>query len=358
MFEKIKFMIDYYNIHNLLNIRVEKCNVGLFHDVEYEYSFFKSEVPLENVDLSIRIGEFHPSLEDCKLVNREFYVKKDYIFYQKKQTGYSWKVEIRNLTRQSIEVKYFVKYSGFRSLFPIFASQNIFMRSLLFISLLKKGYLLMHSSAVSDGNKASIFMGEAGVYKTTLAIKMMNDYGYGFLGEENVIIGKGKCYPYPFNYQSFSYKKDFWGFEKAKNKIQRLKLILHLLLNRHNNLRLSSQSYELENLFYLKREMNQKKVTISPASKKAMVNFGLINELEEISSCPTHALSGIPYNSFIDIINVYLYSHDLKRTELIWPTVNSILKENIDKINNYVLIEPMHFSEDLPMAINNLIKSK
>ena len=55
-------------------------------------------------------------------------------------------------------------------------------------------------------------MGEAGVFKTTLAIKLMNDYGYDFLGEENVIIGNGKCYPYPFNYQSFLYKKRLLGF--------------------------------------------------------------------------------------------------------------------------------------------------
>ena len=76
-------MIDYYSIHNLLNIKVEKLNEGLFHDVEFEYSFFKSEVTLEDIDLSIKIGDFQPNLDDCKLVNRQFYVKKDYIFSEK-----------------------------------------------------------------------------------------------------------------------------------------------------------------------------------------------------------------------------------------------------------------------------------
>ena len=109
--------------------------------------------------------------------------------------------------------------------------------------------------------------------------------------------------------------------------------------------------------FYLKKESGQKKIVISPASKSEMIHFGLINELEEISSCPTHALSGIPNNSFVDIIIVYLYSQNIKRNEFIWPTVTSILQDNIDRINNYVLVEPMHFTEDLPLAINNFIKS-
>ena len=345
---------SYYNLHDILKIKIEKETDNPLDLVEYEYKYFRSSNTLDNLDLSVTISDFQPSLENCKIINGKYYTKKDYIFVQERTDRYFWKIEIRDLDKEHTKVNFFVKYRGMRNLSPIFFSQNIFLRSLIFISLLKKDCILLHSSAVHNGNNATIFLGNPGVFKTTVALKLINLFGYRFLGEENVIVNKKGCYPYPFNYDSFIYKKNVLNFEKTSNFLDRIKLNYYVLSNFNKKIELPSKSYKISNFFYLKKSSDVSQIQNKQLSDAHLQEKGVYNEIDEISFCPTHSLSSIRENDFLNILNIYYYSQGMG-FGYVWKKVNHLFSSIIKNRNHFLITSPSEYNDTLPVKINEII---
>ena len=100
---------------------------------------------------------------------------------------------------------------------------------LLRFILLKKGYCAIHGSGVTKNGFAHLFPGRGSAGKTTISLHFV-DNGYGFLGDDHVILYKNKVLAYPrwlhvFNYhmkQMPKYEEELPFFVKAKIKLKYL----------------------------------------------------------------------------------------------------------------------------------------
>lgn len=80
------------------------------------------------------------------------------------------------------------------------------LEPLMYLSFLKQGVLFMHSAGVSKDGCAYLFPAYGGTGKTTTCMRLLSR-GYGFLGDDLIIVDPkaGLAYPYPRPLHIFTY---------------------------------------------------------------------------------------------------------------------------------------------------------
>lgn len=215
-----------FNFHDAVKLKVikkgKKPLENLFSHLEMEWDYFRVE-KLKNADITVYIGKFKPNNKNCKLIDHTYYIKKDYIYLKDSYKLAKWEAEITGFEAGKIKVKINSNLVGYM----FFVGYVI--EPLLRFVLLQKGYCAIHAGGVVKDGFAHIFPGRGSSGKTTISLHFVAN-GYGFLGDDHVILYKNKVLPYPrwlhvFNYhmtQMPKYEEELPFSVKAKIKLKYL----------------------------------------------------------------------------------------------------------------------------------------
>jgi len=122
------------------------------------------------------------------------------------------------------------------------------------------------------------------------------------LGEENTLLSGGRLYPFPLNFCSLTYKINNFTNENPANKFEKIKLGFHILRRRKTGISSAfaiSTAVSPASVCYLSKAEN---FQINSCSLKEILSDLIDNEMHELSIPPTHSLSGIKYNYFLELL--------------------------------------------------------
>ena len=200
----------FYNIHNLLKIRVE--NLEMDHMLPY---FSTNEIN-GDPDLTIKVGEFdirptHNRLGRFHLAENEIIEKRKFGSIQlKNMLG---KTEL-NATRGYVRLRPFITL----------------IEAIIGFKLLAKDHALVHSSCISKDGEGYLICAWHGTGKTMVTLKLVNEMGLNFLSDDMTIISdSGRAYCFPKDVKlSLPHAEEFELGKKVKLKLLFGKLVTYI----------------------------------------------------------------------------------------------------------------------------------
>jgi len=327
---------EVYNIYNIISIGLinKTNNLNLFKRFNPEYKFFRSEKICSN-HINIVIGE--KNKEDCN---------------KKLQNGKSfWTVGIKELEKNNKFIICPVTL-GFRKIISFITLKNLYVRSVLMDKLLNSSSALIHSAAFSINGQTAILAGRPGVFKTSILMDAIRDFGAAFIGEENCMIYNNKVYPFPLNIDSIAYKINNYRDENPSGKFQKLKLGFHLLKgnSKNHNLNLAKPS-EINTLLFLEKG---NEFRIRATTFEELLPKMIKNELDELSIPPTHSLSGINYNYFLES----MVELDPDYMSLFKSRLEVVFRDNFQNCSFNLVTSPKVYTKEITSKIVKVINNE
>jgi hypothetical protein len=196
-----------FSFHDIVKMKIIQNDEGLINslakrilstiDIEYD-AFRVSDV--KNPDITVVIGRFTPKNSKCYLIDHKYHIRKDYIYFDETSpNGAKWETEITGFEGKSINVKLNCKNK--RAYMVIL---GYVVEFLIGYMLLLKGYSLVHAAGVTKDGRAYVFPARGSAGKTTLALNLVYK-GYGYLGDDYVILNKDKALSYGTWLHVFNY---------------------------------------------------------------------------------------------------------------------------------------------------------
>lgn len=279
--------IENYNIHNIIRFQLANRNLkGLFNDFNPEYEYFLVK---EDVDPDFRIT----------IANEFNNTNNKNIKYKFNKNYKKWNVEIIEYEHGFIDIYIVPKLTGFRRHMKYFTLKTIYIRSLIYYCLIRKGGTLIHSSGVNINNKAFLFVGRPGVFKTSLLMDIIKNTNATFLGEENTFLYNGKIYPFPFHYKSLLFRIKHYQDENPQTLFHKYWQVFSLFLPSKMDIPIS-KPIKLDTIFYVEKQQNYS----CSSTKLSRLHDKLVkNEIEELNVKCNHRLSAnIADNFFTDFL--------------------------------------------------------
>lgn len=335
-----------YNIHDLCSFKLIN-NLrfgGFFPDRNFEYQHFKVD-SVDGPSFVINVGKFKPFTKDLISINDKYFVKDNYLFLKDSNGKCAWNIQIKDFDDSQNKIDISASFTGFRKFIKYLAVKNIFVRSLISLHLISRNSALIHSSAVSVNNKAFLFVGRPGVFKTSIVMDFVRNYGAQYLGEENTIINNGMAYPFPLNIKSLEYKMKYFTNENPTNKFQKLQLIKHVFFGKRLNNIPISKPCKIAGVFLIKKgkEFSLKKTGL----KKNILAEFLENENSEISLTPTHMLSGVKENYFNEYLNAYTTVDNKSWLNNVWMDLGNIISDCYKNAKIFSVTVPTKFDNNI-----------
>ena len=227
-------MITRYNLHNIFTFDIidHQSNRGeslsRLLDINSRYQAFRAPLDLNtSADLTVEVGHFMPSLSGCNVLDDEYYVKPNYLYHTVKvgKLGGALRFDVLGLDNLCCKVKVDTNWIG-RPFIP-----GIIIDFFIQYMLAKRGYSLVHASAVALKNKAALYSGRGGGGKTTIALEAVEKRGLGYLGDNFVIVKDGQLFSFPSDLNMFGYnlKPKIW---KNLSKAEQLRFKFWYLVYR------------------------------------------------------------------------------------------------------------------------------
>jgi hypothetical protein len=338
-------IIENYRIYDFLEfqIRTNFNNIRPFNrNIEYEYFLCKKN----KVSPSFIINSgFKNNLHN---ENQEYCYSSKVI-----KKKYNYTIKINGLYNDKTILDIDVDYKQWRHYFAAYVSKNLYVRSLITLHLLRNNSTLIHGGGITLKGKAILFAGRPGVFKTSLIMDSIRDYGAKYFGDENVLINNGKMYPFPLNLQSFIYKVNNYKTENAKNKIQKLALWGTLLLNAKQSKEIIAFPSKVKAIVYIEKGTSFEIKEIDRLEAYQALYF---NEIEELNIAPTHSLSGIKYNDFYNHLLNYEKKHKGTFQYNFTEKFKTIVSNFVDNTKTYKVTVPKKYSKDLLCKILRTLK--
>lgn len=301
-----------YDLYGLVSFKLVKNSKGfdLLKRTNLEYEYFKAK----------------------QTINPDFVIIVD---------GKDKNVKIHRLESKGTIVNFNAKLSGLRRLIPYSALRNLYVRPLLFLKLIRKKACLIHASGVALNNRAYLFIGKAGSFKTSILTELIKNHNAQYIGEENVVLYKHKAYPFPLNIRSFSYKLKHFIDENPKSTMQKIMLGMNVFFGNSTYKVQISRPCPVRGVVILSKgkRFSIKKASLSPTIMKTIVK----DEKEEISIPPTHTLSGIKKNDFGSRLEYYIKTTPLSELSTLWENFEGIVRDSLKKACVFTVTMPPDF---------------
>ena len=342
-------MIKYYNIHDLVYIKVVSELPFL---QKYTSSFFKQFSNFEASDLSapdIIVNLKHEVLpaQGCRIYDDKIYIKDNYIFWTGERKLSTWSAELTeedgclflsiatNLVA-SISVAYFIT------------------EFLIHFVLTRKGASLVHAAGLEKNGEALLLAGASGGGKTTISMSLI-DEGYKFLGDNYIILFRGVAYSYPSPLNIFYYNLVPFIRERL-TRSQKLGLALRGLVIKATG-------------GYLKAFMkvNPHQITEGgcDCARCSSVIFLVPAYDQPLSSCSVFrefAVKRLVANMMLEWEDLEIILHTFAYTDNelfkdFWVQCESVLSKNLENLNSFCEIKvPTSYADAERAAVIGLVK--
>jgi len=315
-------IIENYNIHDVVKFQLVNENIrGIFHNFNPEYEYFKVN---ENLKLDFRITLTNKITESNR-IDKKYTFRKNY----KK-----WEIEIVEYKNSFIDIKIVPHLKGIYKVISYSALKSLYIRSLIYYCLIKKGSTLVHSSGININNKAYLFVGRPGVFKTSLLMDFLRNANATFLGEENTILHNGKIYSFPFHIKSLAFRIKHYKNENPQTIFHKLWQVSSLLSKSKIKLPIS-EPCKLDKVFFIEKNTDFSCVNSTLSSLHGKF---VENELEELNiKCNLRLSAGIKDNLFSDFLieNNILSEIKNKLSEIFYNELTNCNIYNITMPNKY-----------------------
>lgn len=265
-----------YNIHNILKFQITRDKSFGFRDlINLKFSNFQVE-EVDKPDIILNIGKFSPSHKGCYLVDYKYHIKENYFYCRDSEGKASWEVEIKGFEQGNTIINFNIHHRfGLQSFInPDLLSQILLLRIMEY-KLATKGYSLIHSAAISKDNQAYLLCGRGSSFKTTLCMDFVRRAGFDCLGDDRVILHRGKAFSFWLHPSLFQFMTEHLTDEKCFGTLNQARYIRHLWHGDYRAENQQAKSAELEALLF---------IAISNGQDRASLTFEPVVELEPVVS--------------------------------------------------------------------------
>lgn len=215
-----------YTIDNIINFKIFSQK-KVSNRMLIEYKNFECNC-IEDPDFRVYLGDFIPTNQGCTIIDNIYHIKENYFYCAESYKHGSWKLEISGLDSGPLIIKLSTNLIG--SWFADMFICTYIIDFLIRYKLNSKGFSIVHASAISNGDHAFLFPSQSGAGKTTTALYFAEE-GHSFLGDDFVIIHKGKVLSYLTPLNIFSYNLNHVILGKL-NSVEKLLLYLKDLIHK------------------------------------------------------------------------------------------------------------------------------
>jgi len=217
-----------FNIHDLLGFSVTAersiyCRVVDRLRLEYG-DFLDKQVNAPRVHITI--GPVEKPSRCYQTVDQKYLVGEDWLYCRDSYKVANWKVWFSGIDSEAMQMR--VEPNFFASdLIPPFL-----VTPLIGLQLLKMGYCLGHAAGMSKDGQAVLLTGFGGSGKTSSLFTAI-DRGFGILGDDHVILCRGRVLSFPTAVSLFKYNipaGSKW-VQRWKREVELKELIRRITLN-------------------------------------------------------------------------------------------------------------------------------
>lgn len=339
--------IRYYNIHDILKIRIVELEKLLNSNSLYPFSFFEVQEEFEEPEITLNIGRFTPSrnLKDCYFLLRKYYIDKDYLYSEDSLGAIKWRFEIVGVEDKETIINFDVCHNPISLFFGTLLSQNLLLRHMIGLKLCRKGYFLVHAAGLSGTNTACLLIGAAGSNKTELTIYFIRHADFKFLGDDGVIIGnQKKAFGFPINSELFYYRLKY-NKTRNINLLDKLRVfIINMSVGETNARARALRQYvtlssTLSSLIFLVKT-NSKKICFNEISISEAVKR--IIEITKLEMCLSPIPMIFPGDSgrFLECMLAYSYIFPNSKVAKYWSESETQVRRLLEGLSVYQLEIP------------------
>ena len=229
-----------YQFHDIASFRIVENGPrlgGISRHIETEYQNFLS-TGVKTADIVVHFGKFTPKNSGCYILDGKYYVKENYLYCQDYHKYARWEMEVSGLEEEHQEVRISSNILG-NPIIP-----ELLISPLIWFTLNRKGFPVIHASCVSKNGKAYLFSGLGGAGKTTICLSLI-EKGFSFMSDHFVILSNGFVLGFPSALHMFDFNLLPAVREGMKGK-GRISLNLKNLLYRITRLRMVTKINPLE----------------------------------------------------------------------------------------------------------------
>ncbi|MDP1551434.1 MAG: hypothetical protein Q8M06_00275 [Methanobacteriaceae archaeon] len=322
---------QFFSIQNKINFVINEKNKFKIFDTLYKhYENFKTPDKLSDLDLIFNLGKFTPKTEGKYVVGYgKYYIGSDYLYVANESyKGANWSFEILG-----IEDKTTIVNIDFNTYGRIFITGHV-IDFLIHLKLLQKDNPIIHASGISKKESCTIFSARGGGGKTSIALESLNQ-GYGFLGDNYLIVNQDEIFSFPTSLSLFTYNLADIILKKLKTKEKvsiSLKNLLYKISNGYakfftkiNPFRITEviPKSNLQNVFILQPNVDKEKKII-------------VNEIDrEIALKKIYYNQMLEFTYFNQYMAIYSYLFPEKNLSKHWDMYFNALKKNISENINF-----------------------
>ena len=281
-----------FNIHGILKIKFKwRKYRAMLRDLDLKLNYFFVD-DLSDPDIIVEIGPFKPNLIGCRVYERRFFVKESFVYGTGRSWRTKWAIQIDGLDKDRLFVNVDGELRSVRGLLAPNMLVNVLVLPLLELKFFDKGYLLLHSAAISKDGRSYIIVGRGSSAKTSIVMDLIRNYGYEYVGDDRVLVGPGIVLSFPTHIQTFEYLLNN-AENEFMNLYTKLRLIAYLLKDRQVKLRIAERSPLAGVLFIIPstKPYNVKRMNGEAAARKMAVNMLMehfeMSKIVGLDICPT-----------------------------------------------------------------------
>ena len=290
----------------------------VFNTVNLEYKNFETE-RVNDPELTIYLGDFTPSNQECRILDNHYYVKEDYFYCRDSYKAAKWEFEMSGFESGDTEIR--ISANSFATMII----SGFLIDPLINFKLAEKGYALVHGSCVSKDNHAYLFTAQGGGGKTSTALYAV-ERGFNFMGDNFTILDKGHALSFlsPLNIFSFNLVPVVKKNMKIKSKAEfHLKNILYKM----TGLRIVTK-IDVKEIFPNSLNDKSKLKTIFLLVPKG--KFGIVEiDKEELIA---HMVANMKLDSFPFLKYMMMYSYVFPESRMAthWDRYEENLRRNLN----------------------------
>lgn len=334
-----------YNIHDIIKINLEWDKYySVIRDLDLKFKYFQVD-RVDNPDISIKIGKFEPDVRHCKVFERKYYVRDNFIFCRGGDLKSKWSFQINGLNTNKLFMNVDSRFFSLRGFIAPNFFVHLLLLSLLEQKLLEKNYLVLHSASVSKEGNSYLITGRGGSLKTSICMDLIRHKDYNYMSDDRSLVHKKMLFSFPTHLDIFSHM-----ISKLKDERMTFfdRILLFYLLKYSKDIKKINitDKNKLTGIIFLSpssRGYQKRQISEDSAIVKMSSNMNLeLFEIMKIIGIDYSPILGCfqAYNSIYPSTSInrnYLFESNLRETLKDLPIYDVFIPKNYNKVtSNYI----------------------